>query len=211
MAAGGLALLLSLCGSAAYAGAQHEEVLADSIRSALASQIADRAPPEPTFLGYDDKLAFLNWLGEMGNRLRKRQPDFLTRQDFLRSVWYESKRAGLDPAMVLGLIEVESGFRKHAISLSGARGYMQVMPFWTRQIGNGDTRGLFDMRANLRYGCTILRFYVDRESGDLYYALGRYNGSRGHAEYPNAVLAAWKKWQVPAAPAAAPKAMASVR
>lgn len=203
--AGAVALLFI---ADAHAGAQREEVLADSVRTALAGQIADRAPPEPRFASFADRLNYLNWLGEMGNRLQRRQPDYQVRQDFLRSVWYESTRAGLDPALVLGLIEVESAFRKHAISVVGARGYMQVMPFWTRQIGNGEPRGLFDMRSNLRYGCTILRFYVDREDGDLYLALGRYNGSRGRPEYPKAVLAAWKRWQMPGAapPAARPHA-----
>ncbi len=183
----------------AHAGAQREEQLADSVRTLLASQIADAAPPEPVFNDFDERLAYLNWLGDMGNRLQRRQPDFQVRQDFLRSVWYEAKRAGLDPSLVLGLIEVESAFRKHAISHVGARGYMQVMPFWTRQIGNGEPRTLFDMRSNLRYGCTILRYYLDIEKGNLYLALGRYNGSRGRPEYPRAVQSAWKRWQQPGA------------
>ena len=190
-----LALSLGLAMGRAQAGAQQEERLADSVRTLLASQISDAAPPEPTFTTYEERLAYLNWLGDMGERLKRRQPDFQVRQDFLRSVWYEAKRAGLDPSLVLGLIEVESAFRKHAVSQVGARGYMQVMPFWTRQIGNGEPRTLFDMRANLRYGCTILRHYLDIEKGDLYMALGRYNGSRGRPEYPRAVQTAWKRWQ----------------
>lgn len=190
-----LALGFGLAMGAAHAGAQQEERLADSVRTLLASQIADAAPPEPNFATYEERIAYLNWLGEMGERLQRRQPDFQVRQEFLRSVWYEAKRAGLDPSLVLGLIEVESAFRKHAISQVGARGYMQVMPFWTRQIGNGEPRTLFDMRANLRYGCTILRHYLDIEKGDLYMALGRYNGSRGRPEYPRAVQTAWKRWQ----------------
>ncbi|HEU4621827.1 MAG TPA: lytic transglycosylase domain-containing protein, partial [Burkholderiaceae bacterium] len=180
---------------AAHAGAQREEQLADSVRSLLASQIADAAPTDPPFRQYEDRIAYLRWLGEMGNRLQRRKPDARARQDFLRTVWYEAKRAGLEPSLVLGLIEVESGFRKHAISPVGARGYMQVMPFWTRQIGDGDPRGLFDLRANLRYGCTILRHYLEREKGDVFMALGRYNGSRGRPEYPNAVFAAEKRYR----------------
>jgi soluble lytic murein transglycosylase-like protein len=109
-------------------------------------------------------------------------------------VRYEAQRAGLDPHMVLGLIQVESNFRRHAISSAGARGYMQVMPFWTSVIGDGDPSALFDARTNLRYGCVILRHYIDIERGDLFRALGRYNGSLGRPEYPNAVLAAWKRW-----------------
>ena len=117
---------------------------------------------------------------------------------------YEAQRAGLDPNLVLGLIEVESYFRRYAISSAGARGYMQVMPFWTQVIGDGDPAKLFDMRTNLRYGCTILRHYLDIERGDLYRALGRYNGSLGRPEYPNAVLRAWRKWETrePARPVA---------
>jgi soluble lytic murein transglycosylase-like protein len=91
-------------------------------------------------------------------------------------------------------VQVESAFRKFAVSSVGARGYMQVMPFWTRVIGDGDPAKLFHMQTNLRFGCVILRHYLDREQGDLYLALGRYNGSRGKAEYPNAVFAAQRNW-----------------
>jgi soluble lytic murein transglycosylase-like protein len=181
--------------SCAYAGTQKEEDLADSVRSALAAQIADRAAPEPHFDHYEQRLAYLKWLGDMSNRLTRRKPNFEVRTEFLKTVWYEAKRAGLEPSLVLGLIQVESNFRKHAISYAGAIGYMQVMPFWTRALGDGDTRSLFDMRTNLRYGCTILRHYLNLEKGDLFLALGRYNGSRGRREYPDAILAAWKHWQ----------------
>ncbi len=191
-----LCLCALLCCGAAHAGAQKEEDLADSVRTALAAQIADLAPPDPVFARYEERIAYLNWLGEMGNRLARRKPDFKQRTEFLKTVWYEARRAGLEPELVLGLIQVESNFRKHAISRAGAIGYMQVMPFWTKVIGNGDPRSLFDMRTNLRYGCTILRHYLDREKGDLYLALGRYNGSRGQAEYPKAVQAAWKRWEL---------------
>lgn len=180
----------------AIAGAQQYEPLADAVRAALAAQIADRTPPTRTFARIEERLAFLDWLGAMGERLRQRKPDYQTRVEFLRTLDYEATRAGLDRQMVLGLIQVESNFRKYVISTAGARGYMQVMPFWTSVIGDGDTRKLFDMRTNLRYGCVIMRHYLDLEKGDLFLALGRYNGSRGRAEYPNAVLAAWKgRWQ----------------
>ncbi|HWP21083.1 MAG TPA: lytic transglycosylase domain-containing protein [Burkholderiaceae bacterium] len=179
----------------AQAGRQIEEPLADSVRSALSAAIANNAPPKPQFRNVEDRLQYLRWLGAMSERLRRRKPDAQTRIDFLETVWYESKRAGLDTALVLGLIQVESGFRKYAISRVGARGYMQVMPFWSRLIGDGDPGKLFHMQTNLRFGCVILRHYLDIERGDLFLALGRYNGSRGRAEYPNAVFAARRQWE----------------
>ena len=193
------AAFASACGlgaaPAAHAGGQLEEPLADSVRSALSAAVANSAPPKPSFVSTDARLDYLRWLGEMSTRLRKRQADAMSRVEFLEAVWYESKRAGLDPALVLGLIQVESGFRKYAISGVGARGYMQVMPFWARLIGSGDVQSLFHMQTNLRFGCVILRHYLDTERGDLFLALGRYNGSRGRAEYPNLVFGARKGWE----------------
>jgi len=194
-------LLLGLLGSplAARAGAQVEEPLADSIRSALGAAIAQSAPPRPRFEAdqLDARMAYLRWLGAMSERLKKRKTETQIRIEFLETVWYESKRAGLEPSLVLGLIQVESGFRKYAISVAGARGYMQVMPFWTRAIGDGDASRLFHMQTNLRFGCVILRHYLDVERGNLSLALGRYNGSRGRPEYPNAVFAARRQWLLP--------------
>ncbi len=178
----------------AVAGGQLEEPLIDSVRSALSSAIANRAPPVPEFADTASYLHYLRWLGTMMFRLRKRKPDHDTRKEFLQTAWYESQRAGLDVSLVLGLIEVESAFRKYAMSPVGARGYMQVMPFWTRVIGDGDAGKLFYLQTNLRFGCVILRHYLDREKGDLFLALGRYNGSRGKAAYPDAVFGARKKW-----------------
>lgn len=175
----------------AWAGAQRQEDLSASVQAALQSAIADRASPEPIFSSLDEKL---NWLNQMVPRLAKRIPDANERIDLLKTVYYEAQRAGLDPQMVLGLIQVESGFHKYAVSSAGARGLMQVMPFWVRQIGTPD-QNLFYLRTNLRYGCTILRHYLDIEKGDLYRALGRYNGSLGRPEYPNAVRAAWDQWK----------------
>ena len=189
----GLWLGLTLA-AAAHAGTQLEEPLADKVRSALAASVADSAPPRPQFESIDDRLAYLRWLGAMSEKLKKRKSEHALRVEFLEAVWYESKRAGLEPALVLGLIQVESGFRKYAISSAGARGYMQVMPFWTRSIGNGEPSTLFHMQTNLRFGCVILRHYLDLEKGDLFLALGRYNGSRGRAEYPSAVLANRRQW-----------------
>ncbi|HWP13008.1 MAG TPA: lytic transglycosylase domain-containing protein [Ramlibacter sp.] len=178
----------------AQAGAQVEEPLADSVRTALSSAVANSAPPIPEFRDVEARLAYLRWLGAMSGQLRRRKTEWLERKEFLQTVWYESRRAGLDTGLVLGLIQVESNFRKFAVSNAGARGYMQVMPFWTRVIGDGDVGKLFHMQTNLRFGCVILRHYIDRERGDLFMALGRYNGSRGKPQYPNAVLAAGKAW-----------------
>jgi soluble lytic murein transglycosylase-like protein len=179
----------------ASAGNQKEEAIADSVRLALAKLVADPRPPKPTFDKIEDRIKYLHWLGEMSDRLKRRIPDKQTRLEFLETVWYESKRAGLDTGLVLGLMQVESGFKKYAVSIVGARGFMQVMPFWSRVVGDGDPKKLFQMQTNLRYGCSILRMYIDMEGGNLYLALGRYNGSRGRAEYPNAVLANWKNWE----------------
>ena len=179
----------------AHAGGQLEEPLIDSVRTALSSAIANQAPPVPEFLSTEARMAYLRWLGSMSDRLRAKKPDWMARKDFLQSVWYEAKRAGLDVGLVLGLIQVESNFRKYAVSPVGARGYMQVMPFWTRVIGDGDAEKLFHMQTNMRFGCVILRHYLDREKGDLYMALGRYNGSRGRPQYPNAVFSAQRRWE----------------
>ena len=178
----------------AFAGAQVEEPLANAVRSALSAAVSDAAPPKPQFDTMDARLTYLRWLGEMSNRLKRRETEHLRRVDFLEAAWYESTRAGLEPGLLLGLIQVESGFRRYAISSVGARGYTQVMPFWARVIGDGDPARLFHMQTNLRFGCVILRHYLDRERGDLYLALGRYNGSRGRPEYPNAVFASQRLW-----------------
>lgn len=181
----------------AQAGGQLEEPLADSVRSALSAAIANSAPPVPEFTDVNKRLAYLRWLGASSERLQRRKPDFQTRIEFLQTIWYETRRAGLDTTLVLGLVQVESAFRKFAISRVGARGYMQIMPFWSRVIGDGDASRLFNMQTNLRFGCVILRHYLDRERGDTFLALGRYNGSRGKAEYPNAVYAAARNWAHP--------------
>jgi soluble lytic murein transglycosylase-like protein len=186
--------LLTL-GEEAWAGAQLEEPLIDSVRTALSSAVRNAAPPIPEFNDTESRLQYLRWIGAMGERLKKKKPDWETRKEFLQTVWYESKRAGLDVSLVLGLIQVESNFRKFAVSVVGARGYMQVMPFWTRALGDGDAGKLFHMQTNLRFGCVILRHYIDREKGDLSMALGRYNGSRGKPQYPNAVFANQRLWE----------------
>jgi soluble lytic murein transglycosylase-like protein len=188
------ALYLAFLGApgAVLAGAQAYEPLAASVQAALSKAVSDRAPRTSAF---KSKLDEVEWLTAMSRRLDLRIRDHETRIAFLKSVHYEASRAGLDPQLVLGLIQVESGFKKYGVSTAGARGLMQVMPFWVKLIGaKGDN--LFDMRKNIRYGCTILRHYLNLEKGDLYRALGRYNGSLGRPEYPRAVEAAWKnQWR----------------
>jgi len=187
-----MAGLLFVC--AAQAGGQIYKPLSASVRAVLQHSVSDQAAL---------KLAFATqyeadfWLNEMSRRLKKRIPDAESRMDFLKTVHYEATRAGLDPELVLGLIEVESGFKKYAVSRVGARGYMQVMPFWVSEIGMKE-QNLFHLRINLRYGCTILRHYLDIEKGDLFRALGRYNGTLGKSAYPDLVRAAWRNhWALP--------------
>jgi soluble lytic murein transglycosylase-like protein len=191
-----LAPLLILAAPAAHAGTQLYEPLSASVQAALNKAVSDQAVP---FLAFQTESEARAWLTVMSARLATRIPDRVTREEFLVTVHYEAKRAGLDPQLVLGLIQVESGFRKYALSGAGARGYMQVMPFWVKLIGAGDgEHNLFHLRTNLRYGCVILRHYLDLENGDLFRALGRYNGSLGRAPYPNAVLHAWtSQWTYP--------------
>jgi len=181
-------LLLTCWASAVLAGAQQYEPMSASVRAALHEAVSDSRPQVSSF---KSPLEAADWLAEMSKRLEKRIPNRDYRIDLLRSIHYEATRAGLDPHLVLGLIQVESAFRKYAVSSVGARGYMQVMPFWLKVIGRPDDN-LFDLRTNLRYGCTILRHYLDIEKGDLFRALGRYNGSLGKAEYPNMVRSAWQ-------------------
>lgn len=183
-----LILLLLLWPALALAGAQREEPLSASVRAVMQKTVSDTAPPR---LVFNSETEGYTWLAEMSRRLEKRIPDKEFRIDFLKTVHYEATRAGLDPQLVLGLIQVESGFKKYAVSSVGARGFMQVMPFWVRQIGSPE-QNLFHLRVNLRYGCTILRHYLDIEKGDLYRALGRYNGSLGQPEYPTMVVGAWR-------------------
>ncbi|MEO6292358.1 MAG: transglycosylase SLT domain-containing protein, partial [Burkholderiaceae bacterium] len=148
---------LLLFSEQSQAGAQIEEPMIDSVRSALSSAIRNSAPPIPEFRDTESRLKYLRWLGAMSDRLYKKKPDAQHRIEFLQTIWYESKRAGLDPSMVLGLTQVESNFRKYAVSPVGARGYMQIMPFWMRVIGDGDASKLFHMQTNIRFGCVILR------------------------------------------------------
>lgn len=175
----------------AIGGNQLYEPMSDSVRAALNKAISDQSVP---FLAFATPADARTWLDAMSHKLERRITDKTLREEFLVTVHYEAKRAGLDPQLVLGLIQVESAFRKYAVSSAGARGLMQVMPFWVKVIGGND-ENLFHLRTNLRFGCVILRHYIDIEKGDLFRALGRYNGSLGRPEYPNMVLAAWKQWE----------------
>jgi soluble lytic murein transglycosylase-like protein len=181
--------------STAQAGAQVEERLSHAVRTALSAAVAGAAPPEPVLGTAAQQQQFSDWQQAMGVKLLRYQKHPVERQEFLQTLWYEARRAGLSLSLVLGLIQVESAFRKHAVSSAGARGYMQVMPFWARTIGDGDAAQLFHLQTNLRFGCVILRHYLDRERGDLFGGLGRYNGSRGQAAYPDAVQRAQRQWQ----------------
>ncbi len=186
-------LLTALFSTNVWAGAQSNAPLAASVRAVMQRSVSDQAAPK---LAFATQYEADSWLSEMSPRLAKRLPDKNYREEFLKTAHYEATRAGLDPQLVLGLIEVESGFKKYAVSSAGARGYMQVMPFWPREIGTSE-HNLFHLRINLRYGCTILRHYLNIEKGDLYRALGRYNGSLGRPEYPNMARAAWHNhWMI---------------
>ena len=197
----GLALIGIALPCLALAGAQIYEPLAAKVRADLQASIADRPAPRHAFT---DSRSAVNWLAEMSQRLETRIPNFQSRIEFLRTVHFEAIRAGLDPQLVLAVIQIESNFRKYAVSRSGARGYMQVMPFWVGLVGRqGDN--LFSLRNNLRYGCVILKYYIDREKGDLFRALGRYNGSLGKPEYANLVIGAWRSvWRYPGGLASGP-------
>jgi soluble lytic murein transglycosylase-like protein len=180
------------------AGRQIEEPLSHAVRSALSAAVAAAAPPEPLLPTASDQQSYAQWQAASSQRLARYKKHPTERQEFLQTVWYEARRAGLPLSLVLGVVQVESAFRKYAISSAGARGYMQVMPFWARLIGDGDDSRLFHMQTNLRFGCVILRHLLDRERGDLFMGLGRYNGSRGQAAYPQAVLEAQRVWVDPA-------------
>jgi soluble lytic murein transglycosylase-like protein len=177
---------LAFGAAGALAGAQQYEVLTASVRASLAQAVNDRSTVDMRDM---DTRA---WVRAMTRRVAGRFPDEEAAREFLSLVRYEALRAGLDPHLVLAVIDVESRFRKYAVSKAGARGLMQVMPFWVKELG-APGQNLFHERTNLRYGCTILRHYLDRERGNLANALGRYNGSLGQAEYPNRVLKALRE------------------
>jgi soluble lytic murein transglycosylase-like protein len=201
-----LIAVLTAATQLAFAGQQREEHLADSVRTAMGTAVTGLTPPQPFLATPADKQVYAQWLQRnlqtLNARLRQIHgnaglPELATPElqtMFLQTVWYESSRAALDPSLVLGLMEVESGFRKYAVSGAGAIGVMQVMPFWPRLLTQGDATALFQWQANMRFGCVILRHYLKIENGDVFMALGRYNGVRGQRAYPNAVMAAQQRW-----------------
>jgi len=143
---------------------------------------------------FDDRFDAEVWLTDMSARLERQVRDPDERIAILTRVHYEAARVELPPELILAVIEVESNFDPYAVSVAGAIGLMQVMPFWRQEIGRPDDN-LIRVGTNLRYGCTILRFYLDKEKGDLRRALGRYNGSLGKRKYPNKVIDKLsKKW-----------------
>lgn len=158
-------------------------------RSSLQRMLANTAAPQAAFADPADEAA---WLKDMSHRLARYMPDEDERIEFLVTLHWEASLAGIDPQLMLALIQVKSGFNKYLVSPDGARGYTQVMPFWVKAIGNPD-HNLFQLRTNLRYGALILRHYIDVEKGDMYRALGRYEGSRGRSDFPKLVIGTWKK------------------
>lgn len=184
-------ILAGLLSSSCIAGNQQYEELKEETRQLMSQMVADNPPKNSSFVNITEEML---WINKVNSRIKKRNDDPAEREILLKTVHYEATRAGLDPELVLGLIMVESGFKKYAVSIVGARGLMQVMPFWVKAIGD-PSHNLFHLRTNLRYGCTILRHYLDIEKGNLFRALGRYNGSLGKAPYPNAVMAATERFK----------------
>lgn len=184
-----------LCATCAHAGSQAEERLADSVRVLLRQSVAAQMPQLRPFGSVVDEQQFYHWRAVMNERLARHVGSADVRVEMLNAVDYESRRAGLEPALVLGVIDVESRFKPQAISPVGARGLMQVMPFWAQTIGDGNVQKLQQMRLNVRFGCVILRHYLDKENGDLVRALARYNGNLGQTGYAFKVLKAAQNWR----------------
>jgi len=180
-------LLIILFPVTVHASIQRYEHLIISTQIFTQTEINDEAV---TYQEYAKLATDVTWLATMSERLKRFKSNQYERESFLRTVYYEATRAGLNPQLVLSEIQVESGFRKYAISHAGARGYMQIMPFWVDTIGD-ENHNLFHLRVNLRYGCMILRHYLNKENGDLFRALGRYNGSLGQSAYPQLVFNLW--------------------
>jgi len=155
----------------------------------LALAVEQAVARAPSFAGHAQAR---DWLLAMSERLAPRVPDPFYRLELLRAVHEEASRRTLAPELVLAVIEVESGFDRHAVSATGARGLMQVMPFWKKEIGH-PADNLFQPFTNLRYGCEILGHYMRMEGGNVRLALARYNGSAGSEEFPDRVLGAFHR------------------
>ena len=181
MNAGSRIAAVLLCSVGAATGALASGPAPDPELKALLREAASDAG------SFVDRFDAEVWLTDMSGRLAAQVPDPSERLHILKLVHLESRRAGLEPELVLAVIDVESNFDRYAISVAGALGLMQVMPFWIDEIGRPEDN-LLHIDTNLRYGCTILKFYLDKERGDLRRALGRYNGSLGRRKYPNRVI-----------------------
>lgn len=177
----------------AYGATQEQERLSPDVQAGLHSSIINPIQPHLVFNTDDEADA---WMFDMSNRLKKWVPDDFLRKRYLTIIQYEASRAGIDPQMILAVITVESRFNKYALSSAGARGMMQVMPFWQTQIGT-QNQSLFDTETNIRYGCTILRYYLQKENWNMDLALARYNGSKGQTWYPTLVKNAYYNYWKP--------------
>ncbi len=182
-----LCVVVMLVASLAATTLASEPQADPELREALRAAANDTA-------SFTDRFEAEVWLTDMSRRLERQVSDPGERIQILKLVHLEASRVELPPELILAVIETESNFDHYAISVAGAIGLMQIMPFWLDEIGRPDDN-LLHVDTNLRYGCTILRFYLDKENGDLRRALGRYNGSLGARKYPNKVIdKLTKKW-----------------
>lgn len=184
----GIAFFTLIAGMPAHSASQRYEEISLANRYELRQSLTAEVSPISSFRSAKEAV---DWISYQSKNLTNRIPNESVRRQWLRMVHYESTRYGLDPDIVLALIEVESGFNRFAISKVGASGLMQVMPFWKDLIGDARD-SLFDVRTNLRYGCIILKHYLDIENQNLARGLARYNGSLGEELYPNMVTAVWR-------------------
>jgi soluble lytic murein transglycosylase-like protein len=189
-----LGIILALMAFNGFCAKQEKEILAPEVRTGLRTSIINPITPHLVFKNKDAANA---WITDMSLRLKKWMPDDFLRNRYLTIIQYEATRAGLDPQLVLSIITIESKFNKYAISSAGARGMMQIMPFWLAQIGT-EKQSLFDVQTNIRYGCTIIRYYIQKEHGNVTRALARYNGSYHQNWYPDKVYAAYNNYWKPA-------------
>lgn len=182
-----LILSLALAGHSLWAQASPQyEDMSDSLRMALLGAIREVPFREPVFDSIEHKV---DWLSKMERKLIRRVPDRRERIALIKTIRYEAQRAGLDPQIVFSVIDVESSFRPSAQSNAGAIGLMQIMPFWTKVLSDGDKSQLLKPSLNIRYGCLILAHYLEIEKGNMQRALARYNGSLGKLVYPDRVYA----------------------
>ncbi len=145
---------------------------------------------------FTDPYAADVWLTLMSSRMARYNDDPTERLEILTAVHRHAARVGIQPEMILSVMHVESLFKRYALSWVGAQGLMQIMPFWKDEIGHPESN-LFNIDTNIRFGCTILKHYLDRESGHWQRALARYNGSLGKTWYPEKVMQAWDRYWYP--------------